>query len=204
MREIAPPIHISLPTNSLLEPRLESARKRDRRSFSHPEGSFRRMQRMDWDNEDDLQPIYASLDDIVERIRLLESDCVISIAGRGGLRASATEGIDPGVVYRIWHAVLRSLGAVASQIIDRYPNAFAPEPCGVNLTLQRGVPFSGKIADAQTPALAQTLTTTSGGELPTIEVSMDWFRHLWIPDNDAEVELVATILESSSNRHGSC
>lgn len=192
MREIAPPIHIDLPTDSLLEPRLESARKRDRRSLRHPDGSFRRMQRMDWSDKDDLQPVYASLDDIVEK-QLLGA---IDLKGRTWwLKAAATDGIDQEWTYRIWHAVLQWLGAVAGQIIDRYSNAFEQGPHGVAITLQQGVPFSGKAADAQTPALPQTLATTSQGDL-TVEISMDWFRHLWIPDNDAETELVAALLES--------
>jgi hypothetical protein len=54
MRDIAPPTFISLPTDSLLEPRIESAKKRDRRAMPHPDGGFREMQRMDWAEEDDL------------------------------------------------------------------------------------------------------------------------------------------------------
>jgi hypothetical protein len=192
MRGIAPPVHIGLPTDSLLGPRMESAKKRDRRSLPHPDGSFREMQRMDWGEEDDLKPIYASLDDLADGLLL----GAINFAERTWwIGASVSEGGNREWTYRVWHAVLQWLAAVAATLAQRYPNAFEVKANGVTLALQAGVPFSGHAADERTPPLPQTLKA-SEGVFPVVHVSMDWFSHLWTADNDAETELIATVLES--------
>jgi hypothetical protein len=196
MREIVPPVHIALPTDSLLAPRIESAKKRDRRSFPHPEGGFRHMQRMDWGEEEDLKPIYASLDDIGDGLLL----GAIDAEGRTWwLGASANESENREWIYRVWHAVLQWLAAVATKLIKRYPDTFLPRASGVNLALEQGTPFMGHAADGETPPLSQTLNTTTG-VVPTVHISMNWFRHLWTPDNDAETELIAAVLEGLQAR----
>jgi hypothetical protein len=195
MSDAEPPLNVMLPIDEILKPRLESARKRDRRALPLPDGGFKCVQRTDWGEEDDLKPVYASLDDAAEgrllgavfhrgRTWWIESD-----PGSGEHRESS---------YRVWNSTLEWLAAVGADVIDRYPEAFPAVAMKVAITLPQEDPFSiARVLERQAIGVFHTLRAVEGGSRG-VAISIDWFAHLWTADNDAEVELVAAILEQLS------
>jgi hypothetical protein len=61
--ELEPPCFVAMPTDELLKPRTEAATKVDRQALPFPGGGYKTVQRIEWD-EDNLKPIYSSIDDI--------------------------------------------------------------------------------------------------------------------------------------------
>jgi hypothetical protein len=54
---------VALPTDELLAPRIEAAKKLDLRALPLGDGGFKVVQRLDWGDTNDLKLIYASSDD---------------------------------------------------------------------------------------------------------------------------------------------
>lgn len=194
IRDIAPPCNIVIPTDELLAPRLEAARKRDTQALPMPDGSFKTVQRIDWSDNDDLLRLYASVDDAMAG-RLLGA---AAFRGRTWWVECLPESdASREWCYRIWHAVTQWRAAIGERIAQDYPDIFS---AGANV-VRVAAPANGAL-DRMDPsrfdgsALPDTVTAAMDDDgVPKVVISPEWGQHLWNADNDAEVELVAAILE---------
>ena len=195
LSEITPPCNLAIPTNELLAPRIEAAKKRDFRALPTPGGGFRVVQRLDWDDIDDLKPIYASLADAAER-RLVGAvhiddrtwwiECVVRPDGGGHWQ------------FRFWQAVLQWLAAVGADIIAAFPRRFPPSPAKIAIRIPAGREFEQSDLSKLPPAdLARSLVGSRDAVdgQRVVEVLPSWLPHLAKPENDAEIELIAATLE---------
>lgn len=195
LSEIEPPCNLLIPTDDLLAPRIEASVNRDFRALPLPDGNFKMVQRIDWTDPDDLQPIYGSIEDANEgrllgAVSMNERTWWIEIAAEAGEVKEWR--------YRIWHAVLRWLAAVGSDVVASFPQAIAPGATRIEICIPAGM-ASEKIDSSSFGAsdLAATVTGSreNKGRAARLEVSLDWMKHLDKPENDAEVELIAAVLE---------
>jgi hypothetical protein len=192
LTDIKPPCNIVLPTDELLEPRTESANKRDFKAIELPEGNWRFVQRLDWSDAEDLQPIYASLDDVSSG-RLLGA---ASFDGRNWwVQTEPSPDSNRDWQYRMWHAILQWLGAVGPKIVAKFPNHLPPGSHRIDVV----IPPSREIdATRLLTAPFTGIAAKSLGSGVEIEIQPDWMARLRHPQNNAEVELIATMI------HGIC
>ncbi|MBI4189557.1 MAG: hypothetical protein HY525_03345 [Betaproteobacteria bacterium] len=195
MTDIAPPFGLMLPVDSLRQPHIEAARRKDLQALPFIDNTYRWVQRENWDDDDQLQPIYASLDDIVHH-RLLGA---VAIKERvWWLESLEVDGASREWRYRLWHAMLQWLDALGPQLIDRFPNSFPRGARCVGLSVPTETEFQG-IGDfpadnAQLPQ-AVVVAPAQGNAAASVAVTGSWLAHVRRLENDAEVELVAAILE---------
>jgi hypothetical protein len=193
--DIAPPFGMMLPVDSLRQPHIEAARRQDLQALPFVDNTYRWVQRENWDDDDQLQPIYASLDDIVHR-QLLGA---VAIKERvWWLESLDVDGASRKWRYRIWHAMLQWLEAIGSQLIDRFPNSFPRGARCVGLSVPTETKFQsiGDIpADNAQIARAVVVISAQTNAKASVAVTGSWLSHVRRPENDAEVELVAAILE---------
>lgn len=202
MREIEPPCHVMIPTDEILAPRVEAATKRDLRVLALPDAASRLVQRVDWSDADDLQPIYGSLSDLDEG-RLLGA--VFLNERTWWIESTPEPGASREWCYRIWHAVLEWLAAIGARIMAAFPKSF---PTGAS-RLRISIPADPAFERRSLPQTMQTeLATTvigsraSAGGTACVQIQSDWITHVGKPENDAEVELVAAIVEQIAAASG--
>lgn len=203
-KEIEPPCTISFAINELLAPRIEAANKCDVRALMLPDCTYKIVQRVDWDDLEDLRPVYASAEDAMQG-RLLgafyldERTWWIEIAP--STRASR------GWCYRVWHAVLEWLAATGPKLILQFPKSFPAR--SVKIDIQ--IPDDAAFDEIESPSAANTkLADTIVGNSSIVYVQREWLKYLSRPENDAEIELLGGILEqialaeASIDREGLC
>jgi hypothetical protein len=202
MTDIEPPFGLMLPVDSIRPPNIEAARRKDLQALPFIDNTWRWVQRENWDDDDQLQPIYASLDDIVHR-RLLGA---IAIKERvWWLESLEVNGASREWRYRLWHAMLQWLEAIGPQLIDRFPNSFPRGARCVGLSVPTETEFQsiGDIPadNAQLPQ-AVVITPAQASAPASIAVTGSWLAHVRRLENDAEVELVSAILEQLATAGG--
>lgn len=195
MTDIEPPFGLMLPVDGLRPPNIEAARRRDLQALPFIDNTYRWVQRENWDDDDQLQPIYASLDDIVHH-RLVGA---VALKERvWWLESLDVDGASREWRYRIWHAMLQWLEAIGPQLIDRFPNSFPRGARCVGLSVPTETEFQsigGLPADNAQLAQAVVVTPAQANAPASVAVTGSWLAHVRRPENDAEVELVAAILE---------
>jgi hypothetical protein len=192
--ELEPPCFLAMPTDELRKPRIEAVTKVDRRALPVPGGGYKTVQRIEWD-EDNLKPIYGSIDDIVAG-RLLGA---VAIENHVWWIDSIPEpGENREWRYRIWHAVLEWLTAVGPQIVSTFKAAYPSGTSRIGLSIPPDSAFEQIDPDgASTLTLSETIANWApDGNRSRIVISADWLAFLRRRENDAEIELVAAILES--------
>lgn len=195
MTDIAPPCGLMLPVDSLRQPHIEAARRKDLHALPFIDNTYRWVQRENWDDDDQLHSIYASLDDIVHH-RLLGA---VAIKERvWWVESLGVDGASREWRYRLWHAMLQWLEAIGPHLIDRFPNSFPRGARCVGLSVPTETEFQS-IGDlpadnAQLPQ-AVVVTPAQANAPASVAVTGSWLTHVSRPENDAEVELVAAILE---------
>jgi len=189
--QIRPPCFIGMPTNELLEPRIEAERRRSQQAIRRPDGSVKVSERMEW-NEEGLQRTYFSKDDV----RDLHLSAAILTEGRTWwLDTQTPKGEVSDWRYQVWHAVLEWLEAVGPSAIERFPSVFSKTPRCVTLEVPGSVhfenldPHSVPVPDVD---LSIRVTRTSDGGV--VEILPTWLQHLRSAENNAELSLIAAIL----------
>ncbi len=96
--------------------------------------------------------------------------------------------------FRIWQAALYWIAAVGRQVARTYPKSF---PKGVFQTTVTVPIYDGYMrmdisSFDDTPPVDAVLDQDEAG----IRITQKWVQHLWNPENDAEIELTAAILEN--------
>ena len=191
MREIEPPCHLVLPTDELLAPRVEAATKRDYRALPSPDGTFKITLLEDWDT---LQPVYGSLTDL-EQGRLVGA---VSIEGCTWWIESADQSeVSKEWRYRIWQATLQWLTAVGPAVVRQFSSAFPSTASAVlikvpSVSAFEAVRSQGIIAED----LAASIAVSHVHGTPEVVLSSAWLAHVQKRENDAEVELVAAVLDA--------
>lgn len=195
MTDIDPPFGLMLPVDSLREPHIEAARRKDIQALPFIDNTYRWVQRENWDDDDRLQPIYASLDDIVHH-RLLGA---VALKERvWWLESLDVDGASREWRYRLWHAMLQWLAAVGPQLIDRFPNSFPRGARCVGLSVPTETEFQsiGELPAGNAQLAQAVVVTPAQANAPaSVAVTGSWLAHVRRPENDAEVELVAAILD---------
>ncbi len=191
MFDIQPPINIVLPTDALLSPRTEAARRRDRRALPMPNGEVKVVERMAWADSNPLQPIYLSVADALAG-RL--SGAVVQGDRIWWLDSASAPEEARAWRYRIWHAVLQWIEAAGGHLVETYPDKF---PVGVRRvclvlrdldSLERSAMSDAR---GKLPIDTLAISLTSNGGL--VEVTPEWLACLRARENDAEVALAASV-----------
>ena len=199
--EIEPPCNLVLPTDELLAPRVEAAKKRDVRALPLPDGGYKVVQRLDWGDVDDLKPIYASPDDAKEG-RLVGA--VVFDSHVWWIECVAESDQDREWQYRIWQALFQWLVMVGQSAIRSCPEAFPEGPRHIQVVVPSGRAFE-RIDPALlgTADLSASLRGFPSSESSPARLAIDesWLRHLGKPENEAEIELIAALLEQLVNPH---
>ncbi|MGY8632128.1 hypothetical protein RAD15_06495 [Bradyrhizobium sp. 14AA] len=195
LAQIEPPCSLSLPTDELLVPRREAARHLDVRALPTLPAGFKVVQRLDWDNPSDLKPIYASLEDARQN-RLLGA----SVFGHHvwWLECSESGSSDRNWRYRVWHALFQWIAAVGSILITKMGHAFPDGPRMVEVIIPprlRGEPIDPAGLGRQHARDALTVHLATDGIAARVDVGEAWLQQLGAAANDAEVELIAAVLE---------
>lgn len=197
--EIEPPCHLIIPTDELFGPRIEASKKRDFRALPFPGGGFKVVQRADWSDANALQPIYGSLEDVAQG-RLLGA--VFVKERTWWIESTAEAGESRERRYRIWHAILQWLATAGAHTIVQFPQAFPTGASRIEFTIPADSVFerldSSKFGKSD---LSETVVCSreSDGSSARVQILPEWTEHLGKPENDAEVELVAAILEQISS-----
>jgi hypothetical protein len=189
--EIEPPCTLILPTDDLLEPRIEAATKRGYFALPCMNGSFKKVLLVDRDN---LPSIYASPTDL-DQGRLIGAAWIER-------RVWWIESLDNGNVsreerYRLWDAVLQWLIAVGSAVIQQFPTKFPEGPSAVSVNTPSVEAY--EILKTQRSVLKDIKASVSISRAhgtPEITLTPDWLAYVRDPENIAEVELVAAVLEA--------
>ena len=197
--EVQPPCYIGIPTDALLEPRVEAAKKRDLRALPLPDGTVAIVQRIDWSDGSDLRPIYASLKHLAEK-RLLGAVLtgnqvwwVESVAGGADTKEWR---------YRLWHAVLQWLDAIGARICHLFPRAFPGGTASVLISTPDVSAFNA-ISKLKESEVAETIVDAQDGDgrQAGVTISPEWIKHLSRLENVAEVELIAAVLSQLAVGH---
>lgn len=196
MQEIAPPLYLILNTDALLAPRVEAAKCRDVRALPRPDKSSKVVSRIEWDDEDDLRPVYASHDDVKE-------GRLVGAVLKGGriwwIESEVLPDENREWRYQVWHAVLQWLDAVGQSVVDHFPASFPVGAALVSIHLPEPVKFKWvDIAEVDRATLHDAIAVIATEERNEIHLQPTWQAHLRFPENDAEVELMAVILRSLS------
>jgi len=191
LREIEPPCTLLLPTDELLAPRIEAATKRDFRALPFTDGTFKKVLLEDWDT---FQPVYASLADL-DQGRLVGA---VRIEGRVWWVVSAEEENVPREErYHLWETVLRWLAAIGPEVIRLFPTTFPESPSAVSINTPSISAFEEikKQVSIRKEIAACVKVFLSPG-ISEVVLTPDWLGHVQGRENDAEVELVAAVLEA--------
>ena len=200
MTDIKPPTTILMGTNELLEPRTIGANRRDYRAMARPDGDCRLVQRTEW-GDDGEKTIYASLDDLAEG-RLAGA---IHHGGRTWwIESEPREGERRDWRYQVWNAVLQWLAVVGPTIINRLPELFPSQPAKILLQVPRSSVFEtmATAADAQPLSAVITIQADEATGIATVTIGDGWLQYLRSPQNIAEIELIAAVLEALVNAGG--
>jgi hypothetical protein len=194
MPEMVPPAFMSLPTDALREPRREGTVRRDYRALPTPDGSFKRVQRMDW-GKDALKPVFASVRDL-EDGRLLGAFAYQDRTWWIETHRSAKGNSE--IRYRAWNGVMEWLAAVGPGVIDRFPGAFPAHPA--RIFLEPPDDLLGKPIDQATMPIDPPGTEVVEIEKPqegvvAVKITEAWLPFLRSAENSAEVLLAAAVLD---------
>jgi len=186
MQEITPPCNLVLPTDEVLAPRIEAAKKRDYRSLPFPDGTRRIVLLEDWES---LQPIYASIKDL-EQGKLVGAACI-----DGRIWWIVEESRLPREWrYRTWHTILRWMTAVGPAVIRSFTEAFPKIPAVAAIQAPPIDEYEAlRAQERDIGDLPSSVRVRSGSSISVVELTPQWLGHVSTRDNDAEVEFVAAV-----------
>ncbi len=196
--DIEPPCNLQLPTDDLLQPRTEATQKVDLHALPLPGDGFRTVQRIEWTDRE-LKPIYGSIDDVMNG-RLL--GCVAFNRHVWWVGSTPKPDENREWCYRVWYAALQWLAAVGPHLTSTFPHAFPAGAFCVDIVIPAASAFER--IDPRAPP-TQALSTTvallphDGTHTRHLRIAETWLAYLPRPENDAEIEFVATLAEALSD-----
>jgi|GEM_PF-2034437 len=194
MVDIGPPNNIMLPIDDLFEPRREAAQNRDLRTLPFPDDLFKRVQRIDWGPDEDLKPIYASLEDIASH-RLMGA---ISVGDQvwwieaipNTLKSDSSEW-----QYQVWNAAMQWIAAVAQQILSDFSQSLPKSPQYVGIVVEDADQSQSKVSSQNIDAFQHIKCVTDADGTRMILLGKKWSDMLWQTENCAELALAVSVLE---------
>lgn len=197
--DLLPPCHINFGSDRLFTARVESALASDRRAVPLPDGSVRRVMRVDPRSHfDRLEPVYACID-AVQRGELLG----VVLSGEWPVWVSRNvTGPRTYDEYENWRTILRWVEIVtASQEDAILPDGDRP----VLITLHIEPPDVDHLNDAvadQEVSDAISYRVTVEGECAELHIAAKWHHGLRRQDNFAEIILATTLLRCIAELRG--
>lgn len=194
MIDIQPPFNLILPTDDLLDPRKEAVANKDDRVLRTVNAEYKRVQRIEWHADERRLPIYASIDDATNQ-RLVGA--VFLCSRTWWIEVTSASERSNEWEYRIWHAVLQWLEMIGEELISSAPLAFPAEPSHTVIEVP-DVSSIDTIDGKATESLDVDSTvqvSRAKDDVVTVSISPSWIYLLNRTENDAEVELVAAVLE---------
>ena len=193
MVDIAPPTKIMLPIDDLFKPRLEAAQNRDLRTLPFPDGSFKRVQRIDWGPGEDLKPVYGSLVDVASH-RLMGAISISDQVWWIELIQNDKEAVAFEWEYEVWNATMQWLAAVAPQIISDFSHFLPRTPQYVCIALEESNIQQINKSSLNTDAFQHINCTTNTDGSLKLHLGKKWIEMLMLTENLAELALVVSLL----------
>ena len=199
---VDPPCNVLLPIDDLFKPRLEASENRDLRMLSTPDGSFKRVQRINWAADDELLPIYGNLEDTASQ-KLIGAVALFQDNNANGnvervwwLEAKVEERHKVGFdwQYQTWNAVIQWLAAVAPHIGAADTLSKTPDIKQVTLVLCGEQPDDDLDPVEVDPNKWLRCEQLEDGT-PCVVVQPNWIAALNREENVAEVALAAAVLQ---------
>ena len=192
--DMVPPCQVMMPTDALLTPRLEARRRVDARALRLPDGLYKLVQRMNWDEETGLKPIYASSDDALARQLV---GAVLVGERTWWLQVLYDDGDDVDWAFRFFDACLKWLHIAGGLAVEEHGAAFPDDVRGVRIQApRRELEFREYPTRPAEDRIAETVSVSESriqGWM-AVEVHDEWSALLTLVENVAEVELTAGLL----------
>jgi len=197
--DLLPPCHINFGSDRLFSARVESALASDRRALPLPDGSIRRVMRVDPRSHfDRLEPVYACID----AVQLGELLGVVLSGGAPVWISRYVTGPRTFDEYENWRTILRW----AEIIMTPQDGLILPAgDCPVLITLNVEPPNADHLNDPvadQEVSDAIFYRVTANGETADLHIGAKWHSGLRRQDNFAEVILAASLLRCIAELRG--
>lgn len=198
MTDIAPPFMINYETNCLLKARIEAIRVTDRAVRLHPTLGWLLTSRMDQrELSGPPKPVYASATYVRRGVLL---GCVTHGDVTWWFRSKADERVDRNTQFETWKATLEWACLVAPSM-EKTLKAHRPYAIEFVLSISpqsaHGPP--GPLSDIE---VQNSLDVQKKGSSIELAVKPEWQWALHSPDNNAEIELAARVLEGACLQFG--
>lgn len=188
-----PPAMLYLPIDDLMKVRIEGEENRDVRAVARPDGTREVMQRMEWERNGPLKPIYGSLESIPQG----KLAGTVNLSGRTWwIEASteAKEGEGREWQFQIWNSVIQWMGTSAETLIAAFPKELGLAPAYVRVVMTGG----GRPEFADNPTEGEAadhlhLVTASDG-VCEVRIAEGWMHFLRRVTNDAELALATSVV----------
>ena len=191
-----PPLLVSIPTNSMLTAVTEAKRNQGLRSLRYVDGSFKKVQKVNWGDAAAAKHIFASVEDIKLQKLLGVIPCS-EFEVWIECQCTSTDAIARDLQYQIWNACLEWMDFIRPHFEEFIGSATksARPPSAAVIRLDEN--FSMELgSEVQCAPPEQYLSFESGnydGET-VIRVNRGWAQCLRAPQNSAEVALISMIL----------
>ncbi|WP_143084846.1 hypothetical protein [Novosphingobium sp. CF614] len=197
--ELVPPCHINFGSDRLFTVRVESALASDRRAVPFPDGSVRRVIRVDPRSLfERLEPIYACID-AVQRGELLG----VVLSGTWPVWVSRNvSGARSYDEYENWRTILRWVEVVTTSQEDSIlPAGERPVVISVHVEWPDLDHLNEAVADREVSG-AISYRVALNGESAEFHIGAKWHHGLRRQDNFAEIVLAATLLRCIAELRG--
>lgn len=191
--DIDPPCNLVIPTDECFKPRLEAARNLDLRALPFLRGSFRRVQRIEWDSFGPQKQIYGSVDDAASK-RLLGAVTYADQVWWIEITQISSEETSFSWQYQVWNAIMQWLSAVAPQILQDFSKRLPNAAAYVRVAIHGDSPDNFGDAEDHDPAIHLEVDEHSHSST-TIVIQRRWINTLRRPSNDGEIALVALLIK---------
>ncbi len=192
--DMEPPCNLMLPIDGLFEARLEAAQNRDLRVLPYPDGTFKRVQRIEWGKYEELRPIYGSIEDVASQ-RLMGAIAVGDQVWWVEAVQDQSETVSFNWQYQLWRAAMQWLAAVAPQIVADFPHLVAESARYVCVIVGEGETYHSEEGSRESDPFQLLRCTTAPDRSANVIVEKKWVETLQRPQNDAEVALTVALLE---------
>ncbi len=193
MVDMEPPCNVMMPINDLFEPRVESARNRDLRTLPFRDGTFRRVQRIDW-GPDGLKPVYGSIEDAIAQ-RLIGAIALANQVWWVEAVQGSAEPVSFDWLYQVWNAAMQWLAEVAPQILDDFGSRLGAGPRYVCIEVEEGDGTQHRDNEGETDPFQHIQSSTDTDGTRRVRLRARWIEALWQAENKAERAFAVTLLE---------
>lgn len=194
MVDMEPPCSVMIPIDELFKPRLEAAQSRDLRALPFSDGSFKRVQRIEWGQDGAVKPIYGSLEDVAAQ-RLMGAVAVADQVWWIETVQDESKPVSFDWQYQVWNAVMQWLAAVAPQIAADFCGRLPIAARYVRLVIGGENPEERDDAAFEAEPEKHLEARHLPDDAAAVIVQRNWMNTLRRPNNDGEIALIAMVLQ---------